>query len=215
LGALGLAFTDVTAASGIAWTAFSPSTLEGGGGFVDLDGDALPDVVTTAYGTSADSPHVGAYLNLGDGTFEDVTVALGLEVYGLAATSVTSADIDNDGDADLLFTARDGSRLFRNDGAAGFVDVSVASGVADQAWSAAAAFGDFDGDGWVDLYLGNYILVANYPAHTGLAEPAAPQRRRRRVRRRHRGQRHRWQGRDLRGSVHRLRRRWRRRPDGV
>jgi hypothetical protein len=167
VGPSDLWFTDVTDEAEIAWNAWSPSTLEGGGAFVDFDGDSLPDLVLTAFGTSAESPHASAWQNRGDGTFKDVSEAVGLAGLMLPLTGVASADIDNDGDADLLFTSRIGSRLFRNDGAAGFTDISVASGVADQAWSTAATFGDFDGDGLVDLYLGNYILVANYPKHTG------------------------------------------------
>ncbi|MCB9789248.1 MAG: CRTAC1 family protein [Deltaproteobacteria bacterium] len=165
--AAGFAFTDVSQAANVVWNSWSPSTLEAGGAFVDLDGDALPDLLLTAFGTAAAAPHVAALLNQGDGSFEDRTEPLGLASVTSPLTGVAAADIDNDGDQDLVLTARTGTRLYRNDGAAGFVDVSVSSGVADGAWSTAAAFGDFDQDGLVDLYLGHYILIANYPYHTG------------------------------------------------
>ncbi len=70
------------------------------------------------------------------------------------------ADYDNDGDADLYVT-RDGwfgggaNVLFANDGDGRFYDVTERAGVGDTGSSFCAAFADYDGDGWVDIYVAN------------------------------------------------------------
>jgi hypothetical protein len=83
-----------------------------------------------------------------------------------------AADYDRDGDLDVFVTrmgdqentppdpnyqAENGlpDTLYRNDGDGTFTDVSVAAGVADPGWGLAAAWGDYDADGWPDLFVGN------------------------------------------------------------
>jgi hypothetical protein len=69
-----------------------------------------------------------------------------------------TGDMDNDGDVDLYVTGFGGNQLFRNDGNGAFTDVSKASGTDDPAsWGVSAAFVDFDRDGWLDLFVGNYL----------------------------------------------------------
>ncbi|HEX4931930.1 MAG TPA: VCBS repeat-containing protein, partial [Gemmatimonadaceae bacterium] len=65
------------------------------------------------------------------------------------------ADFDNDGDLDLYVGFRGGvrARLYRNDGGT-FTDVAAALGVDDSLEVRAAAWGDYDGDGWLDLFVG-------------------------------------------------------------
>lgn len=68
-------------------------------------------------------------------------------------------DFDNDGDADLLVTkAYDSNRLYRNDGDSTFTDITSTSGLSMEvdARSYGAAWGDYDRDGWLDLYVCNY-----------------------------------------------------------
>ena len=93
-----------------------------------------------------------------DGTrvlhFTDVTEQSGINAnqYGLG---VAAADVDNDGWVDLLLTNFGTVQLFHNNGDGTFTDVSKASGVQGEPGVAvAAAFLDYDRDGWLDLYVG-------------------------------------------------------------
>ena len=70
---------------------------------------------------------------------------------------MAAADIDNDGDVDLYVTNFGRNVLFRNNGDGTFVDVTPEAGMAAGGWSTSAAFGDMDGDGFVDLYLCRYV----------------------------------------------------------
>jgi hypothetical protein len=96
-----------------------------------------------------------------DGTrtlqFTDVTTASGLDTPGYGM-GVTTGDIDNDGWVDLYLTKFNApNQLFRNNGDGTFTDVSKGSGTDQQAWSVSAAFVDVDRDGWLDLYVANYL----------------------------------------------------------
>ena len=87
--------------------------------------------------------------------FVDVTEEAGLVADGYSM-GVATGDIDNDGFPDLYVTEWEGgNRLLRNRGDGTFEDITVSAGVADPRWSVAAAFFDADGDGLLDLYVGN------------------------------------------------------------
>lgn len=90
------------------------------------------------------------------GTFRDVTRGSGLErlTYGMGATV---GDFDNDGRPDLYLTGYPHSFLFRNTGQGRFQDVSQQFGVRVAGWSTAAAWVDFNCDGWLDLFVGRYV----------------------------------------------------------
>ena len=120
----------------------------------DFDNDGDPDLC---------SGGGVLYRNEGDGTFTDVTEAAGIGGFG--ASGGVWADYDNDGDLDLYaavssFESEDPEthdRLWRNEGDGTFTDVSDAAGAPyDDFPTQAAAWGDFDGDGWIDLYVANY-----------------------------------------------------------
>ncbi|ARA92252.1 RNA-binding protein [Rhodothermaceae bacterium RA] len=154
------AFRHVTGAFGKEWF---PETVGGGGGFIDYDGDGWMDLVLVGGGVwpgrdEDPVPALSLYRNLGDGSFRDVTGATGLEAVHAYGFGVTAADYDNDGDTDLFLTTLYENLLFRNDGGV-FTEVGAEAGLADHAaWSTAALFFDADRDGWLDLYVGNYVV---------------------------------------------------------
>ncbi len=129
-------------------------------GHGDLNNDGLQDIyVACDYGTD----HV--FLNNGDGTFRDVTAyATGWDTK--SGMNVEIADYDNDGLMDVYVTnitekyARQCNMLWHNNGDGTFTDVSAESGTCDTGWGWAAKFGDFDNDGWQDLFVVNGLHSA-------------------------------------------------------
>jgi hypothetical protein len=67
------------------------------------------------------------------------------------------ADIDNDGDLDVYVTHYGPDRLYRNNGNATFTDITEAALIEENDYSTCAAFLDYDGDGWLDLIVVNYV----------------------------------------------------------
>ncbi len=88
--------------------------------------------------------------------FVDVTAESGLEAseYGMG---VATGDFDNDGFTDLYVTALGANQLWRNRGDGTLEELAARLGVGDGLWGAPATFFDFDRDGWLDLFLGNYL----------------------------------------------------------
>ncbi len=98
-------------------------------------------------------------LDAGELRFTDVTAESGLDARGYAMGAAVG-DIDNDGDPDLYILNLGANELWRNDSQPGvirFTDISAGSNAADPRWSAAASFFDFDADGLLDLFVGNYV----------------------------------------------------------
>jgi hypothetical protein len=90
---------------------------------------------------------------------EDVTDDAGLvaDGYGMG---VATGDFDNDGLIDVYLTCFGHNQLWHNvstDGRIRFEDVTVAAGVDDPRWSTSASFVDVDRDGWLDLFVANYV----------------------------------------------------------
>jgi hypothetical protein len=141
--------------------------LAGGSIFDDFNGDNLPDLFTTSL-----DAELGATLliNRGDGTFEDRSSAAGLvdQVYAL---NVTRTDFDNDGDLDVLLLRGGWEKplrlsLLRND-AGTFLDVTAVSGLSEPIASESAAWGDYDNDGFVDVFVcGEYLPPGGAPSKT-------------------------------------------------
>jgi hypothetical protein len=99
------------------------------------------------------------YHNNHDGTFTDVTDKAGVG-YPCWAQGAVVGDYNNDGWPDLLVTCLGGVVLYRNNGDGTFTDATKSAGLSgDTQWAAGAAFGDYDGDGWADLFVSHYVDV--------------------------------------------------------
>jgi hypothetical protein len=89
--------------------------------------------------------------------FTDVTRESGLATAGYGM-GVATGDIDNDGWTDIYLTKYAApNQLFRNNGNGTFTDISRKSGTDQQSWSVSASFADVNRDGWLDLYVANYL----------------------------------------------------------
>lgn len=136
--------------------------MSGGVALIDYDRDGWPDI----YFTNAQSVDMALsgkrarsalYHNNHDGTFTDVTDKAGVG-YPCWVMGVAVGDYNNDGWPDLLVTCFGGVVLYRNNGDGTFTDVTKASGLgADSGWATGAAFGDYDNDGYADLFVSHYV----------------------------------------------------------
>lgn len=163
-------FTDVTKASGIDFhlTCGTPDkrwimdSLCGGVAFFDYDNDGWMDLLLVNGSTEEDvrSGQCNSsklYRNNHDGTFSDVTSKAGLK-HCRWGFGVAIGDYDNDGWEDIYITDLDGGVLYHNNGDGTFSDVTPKAGVDNGGrWGTSAAFGDYDNDGYLDLYIANYV----------------------------------------------------------
>ena len=115
----------------------------------DIDGDGWCDL----YFCGLDSPN-RLYRNLGGWRFEDISTASGVSLEGVDATGVAMADLDSDGDLDLVINSvGQGTWLLMNDGKGRF---AVTHKLNPNRGGTSMALADIDGDGDLDLYVANY-----------------------------------------------------------
>ena len=134
-----------------------------GAAIFDFDNDGKPDIFLVN-GTRLETPAAGRkatsrlYHNEGNGTFLDVTEKSGMTQTGWGQ-GVCAGDFDNDGLTDLLVTYFGHNVLYRNLGGGRFEDVTEKSGlpVTGQRWGTGCAFLDYDRDGYLDLFVANYL----------------------------------------------------------
>ncbi|MFT4113240.1 CRTAC1 family protein [Silvibacterium sp.] len=160
---------DITASTGIHWEHLSSpaqryivESMSGGVAVIDYDHDGWPDL----YFTGAQSVEMALagkparsalYRNNHDGTFTDVSEKAGVAT-PCWAMGAAVGDYNNDGLPDLLVTCFGGVVLYRNNGDGTFTDVTKAAGLADdKLWATGAAFGDYDKDGYADLFVSHYV----------------------------------------------------------
>jgi len=117
----------------------------------DVDGDGLADLFFAGFGGPS-----ALYRNEGEWRFEDVTGRAGVALEDVLVRGATLADVDGDGDLDLVATVHGGAnRLLLNDGTGRFEERRDA-GFAGTWGSTSAALADIDRDGDLDLYIANY-----------------------------------------------------------
>jgi hypothetical protein len=167
-----LRFTDVTEQAGVGHKGYGMGVAVG-----DVDNDGDRDLYVTCVGSNV------LYRNNGDGTFTDITREAGVDDPRWSA-SAAFLDYDRDGDLDLYvcnyvdFTVKNNKRcfsstgeldyctpaayrplpdrLFRNDGNNHFTDVTPSSGIgAVVGPGLGVTCADFNGDGWIDIYVAN------------------------------------------------------------
>ncbi|MCP4871058.1 MAG: CRTAC1 family protein [Proteobacteria bacterium] len=142
-------FADVSSCAGVIGAVTDGLSVETTGqAWGDITGDGDLELFVTGF---LEPSHL--FLNRGNGTFVEFTPAP-LALAGLGTTGATFVDYDNDGDPDLHVAAAFGNdTLLRNDGGDGWQDVGAESGLANPTSSVASTWADYDGDGWLDLYL--------------------------------------------------------------
>lgn len=135
--------------------------------FFDYDGDGWLDLFFVN-GTQFDTgfppgsePTNRLYRNNRDGTFTDVTKKAGLLRTGWGQ-GVCVGDYDNDGHDDLFISYWGENVLYRNNGNGTFTDVTAKARVNTPSdkfkrWNTGCAFLDYDRDGWLDLFVANYV----------------------------------------------------------
>jgi hypothetical protein len=130
--------------------------LAGGSLVEDMDGDGLLDILFTSIDTCVPLRY---HRNRGGGTFELATGRAGLSGQ-LGGINLTQADYNNDGRPDLYIMRGGWQRPMRNsllrqnaDGT--FADVTREAGIEGVYRTQSAAWADYDGDGWLDLYVGH------------------------------------------------------------
>jgi hypothetical protein len=168
-------FEEVSAKAGLN----DPYKLHGMGVvWGDYDGDGWPDLFVTN-----DSGWNFLYHNKQDGTFEEVGVLSGTglgpngELYGNMAADF--GDFDRDGKLDIVVTryGNQPASLYWNQGKGQFTDIAEKAGISKPTFSPikwGVGFGDFDNDGWPDIFIanGNFsVLMDALPYDARYEEP--------------------------------------------
>jgi hypothetical protein len=166
-------FTDVTSQAGIDFKHFDgsrttqlPEDYGSGVAWGDYDNDGWQDLfvvndvgpVTLSDSGIADSPARSLlYHNNRDGTFTEVTTASGIDFHG-SGMAAAWGDYDNDRWLDLFVTAWGENAFYHNNGDGTFTNLTVRAGLAaGEGFWTALAWGDFNRDGFLDVYVTGYV----------------------------------------------------------
>lgn len=149
--------------------------LGGGVALFDYDADGDLDLFATGGGEFGPDDTIhgrspGLFRNDGSCKFTDVTDDAGVAAAPYYSHGVAAADYDNDGFPDLLVTGYGGLLLWHNNGDGTFSESAVPSGLTDNLWSTSTAWGDFNNDGRLDLYVCHYAdwSLENNPECPGI-----------------------------------------------
>jgi hypothetical protein len=158
--AAGLATPNVY--GGVAQKDYILDTTGNGAAIFDYDGDGRNDIFI-ASGTRRGLDRANAqlaqlYHNEGNGRFRDVAAQAGITLSGWQQGTCVG-DVDNDGHPDLFVTAYGHNVLYRNLGTGRFEDVTEKAKlpVSGVRYGSGCSFVDFDRDGYVDLFVSNYV----------------------------------------------------------
>jgi enediyne biosynthesis protein E4 len=151
-----------------------PDMMSGGVAAGDVDGDGWVDLLVLR----GDLGPARLLHNLGNGSFFDEALARGLDIRGGLANGALMADLDGDGDLDVLTGGlyiadaqlSSPPRLWRNDGSGHFVEAGTFLDAWDGHDSWSSALGDIDGDGDLDLAFGRWSTTPGARAHLFLAQ---------------------------------------------
>ena len=155
-------FTDVTEKSGLGTSITATQTAA----WADIDNDGYVDLfIGNENGPSE------LFRNKGDGTFEDISHAAGIDKIAFTKGVVT-ADYDQDGYMDFYVTNYFGGNfLYHNNHDGTFAEVGKQAGVQEPQRSFAAWWFDYNNDGWPDLYVSTYYGSDEEVLRTYLGEP--------------------------------------------
>jgi len=154
-------FVDATDAAGLqathrytAMTATEPQKASGGVAVGDFDNDGATDI----YVVGGPLGRNQLFRNHGDGTFVDVAPAAGVAFEAVSSSGPLFFDYDGDGWLDLFVGAvnDDAPALLHNQGDGTFVDVTAATGLVFPRDTLSATAGDYDQDGWLDLFVSHW-----------------------------------------------------------
>jgi hypothetical protein len=167
-------FEDISEKAGLTrWThkmggprkEYIVETKGSGVGLIDYDNDGWLDIYVVNGSTfnaldgKETPPHAALFHNNHDGTFTDVAAKAGVtnDRWGFG---VAIGDYDNDGWPDIFVSNWGENRLYHNNHDGTFTDVAERAGVAlndPAAWHTGATWGDYDGDGRLDLFVAGYL----------------------------------------------------------
>lgn len=174
-------FEDVTLSAGIDK---APGTWSTGVTMVDINADGWLDIYVckSGHARSPEATQNLLYLNRGDGSFVELGAELGLNDAGFSVQAAFF-DYDRDGDLDLyvmnypgewnskgILLAKQGlavpprftDNLYRNEGNAKFSRIGFSAGINNYAFGLGLATTDVNGDGWLDIYVGNDYQENDY-----------------------------------------------------
>jgi hypothetical protein len=146
-----------------------PETMVSGVAVLDFNNDGLLDIYAINGATmpgldkSSEIYYNRLFKNNGNGSFEDVTEKAGVRGHGYNH-GVGVGDYDNDGFCDIFVAGLRENILYHNNGDGTFTDVTAKAGLAlpdpeyKTLWAVAAAWVDYDKDGWLDLFVSNYCV---------------------------------------------------------